>query len=536
MQLRRFAGLVLGSALFATACDSPTQFDTRPRASAVAAEKSVIIGFDSHPGAAEVALVQSFGGQVTRQYKYVRALAATIPSAQEDALRAAAGVRFVEDVVYMTPFGGKQITDYGVSKIEAPEAWKLGYKGSNVKVGIFDSGIDIDHPDLIVAGGIDLVGDGNGLDDCQGHGTHVAGIVGAKANGRYTVGVAPKAQLYSMRFADCAWAGASTDKMIAGLEWAIDNDMDVVNMSFGFGVQGVPLPTLGPLSEGVDEALTLAYQAGIVLIAASGNSAALPASNNLPYVGWPASHPDVIAVGATDENDNLSTFSQFGAEQELTAPGVNNLSSYPVGTGIETSLYVTTDNNNELEAIAMLFSAKTDSRGLTVPAIYANAGSPVDYSLQSCTGKIAVVIRGGPTFAQKAEFARDAGCAGLIIHNNQPGNFNGTLGTEVDAQGRPWLPVVSVTLDDGLYLRDQINARATTLNLVNISGNLQLASGTSMAAPHAAGVAALIREKYPALSAPDVRAKLRSSSNDLGAPGWDPVYGYGRINAKRAVQ
>jgi subtilisin family serine protease len=536
MHVRSLFALALGAALFGAACDTPTEFDARQRNSVLAADKSVIVGFDAHPSAAELAVIQSFGGVVTRQFKYVRAVAATIPAAQEDALRAAAGVRFVEDNVTLTPFGNRQITDYGVSLIQAPEAWKLGYRGDGVKVGIFDSGIDVDHPDLVVAGGIDLVGDGNGLDDCQGHGTHVAGITGARNGSRHTVGVAPRAQLYSMRFADCAWGGASIDKMIAGLEWAIDNGIDVINMSFGFGVQGVPLPTMGPLSEGADEALTLAYQAGIVLIAASGNSAALPAQNNVPYVGWPASHPDVIAVGATDENDNLSTFSQFGTDQELTAPGVNNLSSYPVGTGLETSLFVTSDNENELEAIPMLYAALTSTKGLATQAIYVGAGSPVDYALQSCAGKTAVAIRGGPTFAQKAEFARDAGCAALIIHNNQPGNFNGTLGTPVDAQGREWLPVVSVSLDDGLYLKNQIETRTTTLELFNVNGNLQLASGTSMAAPHAAGVAALIVQRNPAWTPAQVREKLRTSAVDLGVPGWDPVFGYGRINAMRAVQ
>jgi subtilisin family serine protease len=536
MHVRSLSALAFSAALLGAACDTPTTFEAQRRNDLVDATKSVIIGFNARPSAADIALVESFGSVVTRQFKYVRAVAATIPAGQEDALRAAAGVRFVEDNVTLTPFGNKQITDYGVSLIEAPAAWKLGYQGDGVKVGIFDSGIDIDHPDLVVAGGIDLVGDGNGLDDCQGHGTHVAGITGARNGSRHTVGVAPRAQLYSMRFADCAWGGASIDKMIAALEWAIDNGMDVVNMSFGFGVQGVPLPTMGPLSEGADEALTLAYQAGIVLIAASGNSAAAPAQNNVPYVGWPASHPDVIAVGATDENDNLSSFSQFGTDQEVTAPGVNNLSSYPVGTGLETSLFVTSDNGRELEAIPMLYSALTSTKGLTTAAIYVGAGSPVDYALQSCAGKTAVAIRGGPTFAQKAEFARDAGCAALIIHNNQPGNYNGTLGTPVDAQGRAWLPVVSVSLDDGLYLKNQIEAQATTLKLFNINGNLQLASGTSMAAPHAAGVAALIVQRNPTWTPVQVREKLGTSSVDLGVPGWDPIFGYGRINALRAVQ
>jgi serine protease len=532
----RFPRAVALIAVIAAACDSPTEHIAGRRDDVLLAEKAVLVGFVSQPGPAELALIERFGGRVTRQFKYVRVVAATIPAAQESALEGTAGVRFVEDIVTMTPFGGRQITDYGVSKIEAPGAWAAGYQGQGVKVGIFDSGIDIDHPDLIVAGGIDLVGDGHGLDDCQGHGTHVAGIVGARKDGRYTVGVAPKVELYSMRLADCAWGGAGTDKIIAGLEWAIDNGIDVINMSFGFGVQGVPLPTMGPLSEGADEALTLAHQAGIVLIAASGNSAALPASNNLPYVGWPASHADVIAVGATDENDNLSTFSQFGTDQELTAPGVNNLSSYPMGTGVETSLYVTSDNSRELEAIPMLYSAMTSRKGLTASTIYAGAGSPVDYTLNSCVGKTAVVIRGGPTFAQKAEFAKDAGCAALIIHNNQPGNYNGTLGTPVDAQGRSWLPVVSVTLDDGLYLKNQAETKPTVTTLFNVAGNLQLASGTSMASPHAAGVAALILSRYPGWSNAEVRARLRSSANDLGAPGWDPLFGYGRINARKAVE
>ena len=539
MQVRYVFLLALGPAIAIAACDdSPTeQVREHRQADVVSAGESFIVGFTSHPGSAEIALIESLGGTVTRQFKYVRALAATIPADKEEVLRASSGVRFVESNVTMTPFGGKQITDYGVSKIEAPGAWALGYQGQGIKVGIFDSGIDVDHPDLVVAGGIDLVGDGNGLDDCQSHGTHVAGIVGARNNGRYTVGVAPKVQLYSMRFADCAWAGASTDKMIAGLEWAIDNGIQVINMSFGFGVQGVPLPTMGPLSEGADEALTLAHQAGIVLVAASGNSVGgLPASINVAYVGWPASHPNVIAVGATDANDNLASFSQFGAEQDVTAPGVDNLSAFPVGTGVETSLFVPTDNNRELEAIPMLYSSFTSSKGLTTPAIYVNGGTPVDYTLQSCIGKTAIAVRGGPTFAQKAEWAKDAGCSALIIHNNQPGNYNGTLGAPLDPQGRAWLPVVSVTLDDGLYLRDQINAQATKTTLFNVTGNLQLASGTSMASPHAAAVAALILNRNPGWSPDQVRDKLRSSAQDLGAPGFDPMFGYGRINAKRAVQ
>jgi subtilisin len=529
---RFFLNLVAGIVLVAAACDrsAPTELSPSiaPSLSAAAEHKIVLVGFHSTPGAGEAALIAGLGGEVLHQYKYIPVLAASIPTSVEETLAADPRVAYVENDLAIHPLGSKQIVDYGVSKIEAPAAWALGYRGQGIKVGIFDSGIDIDHPDLTVVGGIDLVGDGNGLDDCNGHGTHVAGIVAARDGSRHTVGVAPRAQLYSMRFADCDWAGATVATMIQGIEWAIDNGMDVVNMSFGFAVEGVvPLPTI--LSEAADAAFDAAYQSGIVLVAASGNS-------STPYVGYPAAYETVIAVGATDEADNLATFSQWGTDQELTAPGVNNLSSYIFGQGQETSVTVDTDSDRELEAIALEFAGMTARRGITAATVYAGLGTAVEFASVNCTEGIALMTRGGPTFAQKAEAAMNAGCAAAIIHNNQPGNFNGTLGTATTSDGRSWIPVVSITLDDGLYLKDQIDSRATRTTLLNVAGNLAIFSGTSMASPNAAGVAALVLSKNPALSPDQVRAVLRGSANDLGTPGWDPVFGYGRVNARRAVE
>jgi subtilisin family serine protease len=91
-------------------------------------------------------------------------------------------------------------------------------------------------------------------------------------------------------------------------------------------------------------------------------------------------------------------------------------------------------------------------------------------------------------------------------------------------------------LDEGLYLKDQIASRRTRTTLLNVAGNVTVLSGTSMASPHATAVAALILSKNPALSPDQVRAVLRASSVDLGAPGWDPLFGYGRVSARRAVE
>ncbi|CAN5155741.1 hypothetical protein BH20GEM2_BH20GEM2_05120 [soil metagenome] len=513
---------MMGLALFATACDNPTPtaVPTESLRSVATGEKTVLVGFTSQPGDPEAALVESLGGRVVYRYKYIPVFAAVISADQQDVLAAVSGVAYVEEDHEVRALGGKQITDYGVSKIEAPAAWALGFSGRSVRVGIFDSGVDLEHPDLEVTGGIDLVGDGSGFDDCNGHGTHVAGIVGARNNGNHTVGVAPRTTIYSMRLLNCEGSG-SFSTMIKGLEWAIDNGMQVVNMSFG-----TVLPTV--LSEAADAALQAAYDRGIVLVGASGNS-------STAYVGYPASHPAVIAVGATDDQDMLASFSQFGTEQDLTAPGVNNLASYPVGKGVETALTVGSDNGRELEAIALAFAGMTRKRGLTASTLYAGLGTPADFETVDCTGKTALVTRGGISFAAKTANAMDAGCAAVIIHNSQPGNFNGTLGTATSPSGAAWIPAVSISLEEGLYLKDQIESRPTSTTVLNTTGNLAILSGTSMASPHAAGVAALVLSKNPTLTPVQVRNVLRSSANDLGTPGWDPVFGHGRVNAKRAV-
>lgn len=522
----------LAFTLLLAACESgvPTQAVVgNTSASVIAADVTVLVGFTTSPGPAETALVETLGGRVTHRYEHFPILSVTISSDRLSALAAASGVKYVNANSTRQLFGGRQIVDYGVSKVEAPGAWSLGFRGQGVKVGIFDTGIDINHPDLVVAGGVDLIGDGNGLDDCHSHGTHVAGIVAARNNGRYVVGVAPAAQLYAMRFFDCFGGGATLERELMGIDWAITNGMDVINMSFGgvidpLGLVGSPVPD--PAEQ---EAMDSAYARGIVLIAASGNS-------SVPYVSYPAGYASVVSVGATDDADMLASFSQWGSDQEVTAPGVTNLSTVPMGFGQSTSLTVDSDNDRELEAIPFEFAGLTDRRGLRAPAVYANLGSPADYAGVDCPGRIAVVMRGGPTFAQKAQAAMDAGCAGIVIHNVAPGNFNGTLGADTSAGGRPWLPAVSVSLEDGLYLKDRIAAGPTTVTLLNAVGDLGIKSGTSMASPHATGVAAIILSKNPGLTPAQVRQVLRASADDLGTAGWDPVFGYGRVNARRSVQ
>ena len=203
----------------------------------------------------------------------------------------------------------EEILPWGIDRIgaELVHSWN---KGQDVKVAILDTGIDLDHPDLRVAGNVSFVeGTVNGDDD-NGHGTMVAGIVAALDNGIGMVGIAPEVELYAVKVLDSEGIGTSR-AIRRGIEWAIDNDMQVVNMSFG---------CTSKLPQEVKAALKKAYQAGIVLVAAAGNEGTTSGEEN--SIRAPARNTQVIAVGAIDELDNRYSFSSSGDTLELVGPGV----------------------------------------------------------------------------------------------------------------------------------------------------------------------------------------------------------------------
>ena len=180
-----------------------------------------------------------------------------------------------------------------------------------MSVAVIDTGRP-NAPDLAanIKGG-NYVTPGASPQDDNGHGTHVAGIIAAVDNTLGVIGVAPRASLYAVKVLDDAGVGSYSD-VISGLQWAVSNGMQVVNMSFG-----------GPDYAPLRAAITAASNAGIVLVAAAGNSG--PGANT---VGYPAKYPEVIAVAATDSANTVASFSSRGPEVELAAPGVSILSTY----------------------------------------------------------------------------------------------------------------------------------------------------------------------------------------------------------------
>ena len=152
----------------------------------------------------------------------------------------------------------------------------------------------MDHPDLKISGGRSFVEGISTFDDDFGHGTHVAGIIAAQDNDIGTIGVAPDSQIYSVKVLNKFGEGVQSN-VIAGINWAIEQQMDIINLSIA-SQQGSYL---------LKEALQKAYDQGIIIVAASGNF-----TNNVEGtdVLYPARYPSVIAVGSIDENLKKSFF------------------------------------------------------------------------------------------------------------------------------------------------------------------------------------------------------------------------------------
>lgn len=204
-----------------------------------------------------------------------------------------------------------QSLPWGVDRVDAELVWPTDNTANPVKVAVIDTGISKDHTDLKnnIKGGVNTINSRKGWNDDSGHGSHVAGIIAAVNNSMGVVGVAPEADLYAVKVLGANGSGFLSD-VIEGLQLAVANGMQVVNMSLGTNSE----------VQSMHDAVTAAYNAGITLIAAAGNSGGA--------VSYPAAYPEVIAVSATDSNNNLASFSSRGPEVDLTAPGVSIYSTY----------------------------------------------------------------------------------------------------------------------------------------------------------------------------------------------------------------
>ena len=202
-----------------------------------------------------------------------------------------------------------------------PNVW-VQTMGEGIKVAVLDTGIDLDHPDL--KDGIAAVKDftGDGVEDINGHGTHCAGIIGARLNDVGFVGVAPKTELLIAKVLGNDGSGAFS-WIADGVLWAVEQGADIISMSLG-----------GPISSHrLYQAIHVALAKGVMVLCAAGNEGSLFQNS----IGYPGRYGGVITVASHDENGNRSGFSSRGGEIDVMAPGSNIWSTYVDGGYAELS-------------------------------------------------------------------------------------------------------------------------------------------------------------------------------------------------------
>jgi subtilisin family serine protease len=448
--------------------------------------------------------------------------------AQRDVVRHADGI-----VSATQPYlGSPEFIPWGVHDVGATEVWDANGNGlvdagapagKGVTVAVIDNGADFGHPDIgaaydrslsacFLAPGCSPVDDIAGED--QGHGVAAASVIAAPVNGVGVVGVAPRATIVSYRAGDSSTGSLTDSAILAALDRAITDRVDVINMSFG-GTSSSPAERW---------MLAEAAAQGIVAVASAGNGD--DHSGSKPPVQSPGRLPTVIGVGATDSTHSLADFSSFGHGLDLVAPGVAVPMDGVRGTGLDSGLAIAGANAPTIGNLAFEFSP---TGTVTGPLQAIGLGTAADVAGLDLSGKIALIRRGSITFAEKVANAAAAGASAAIIFNNQPGTINGTLGSTGA------IPAIEISAADGALLTDRLGHGSVGATLRVAATDYVDWDGTSFSAPHVAGVVALLLSVDPSLTPAQVRQALDATATDLGKAGYDQRFGYGLVDACAAV-
>ena len=503
--------------------------------------------------------VTRVGGVVKVRWARLGAVAARVTAEQRAALAQDSEVLSIEPDRPVHAFTRQALvttgtvgeyTD-GIKQVQAPAVWDanndgvldaLAPNGTGIKVCIIDSGWDNRHPELkaAYAGGKDFVDDDDEPLDFDkttqkwggGHGTHTAATIVAQLGSAGSVtpgdepngvaGVAPGVELLVARVLNTKGNGSTSD-IISALDWCQTQGAKIASLSLG-------APDKSATEE---EAFQRAVQGGMLPVAASGNSATGDAASDEALgVAFPAGYDGVVAVGSVNFSGAHSVFSQLGPQLSLVGPGENVLSAMILGSESYSQVGV---DGQTFKSNSISFAPAGEYTGTMLTCGTGNSVTSCGAEA-TCSGFVAYVDRGGTdatgaglTFAKKVDFMRKAGARAVIVGNNDPtdgvGNF--TLGGD-----GTWLPAAAVSNEDSVTIK-KFKGKSAQVKLVGV--DYARLSGTSMATPHVAGVAALVWSARPSLTAAQVRKLLEDSAKDLGPAGQDHSYGFGLVQAKDAL-
>ncbi|MDC0712380.1 S8 family serine peptidase [Stigmatella sp. ncwal1] len=494
--------------------------------------------------------VSFLGGQVRSVYQQVPALVARLSPREHAALASAPGVVGIEPDLPRYALGWPavpppallrarsrtgHVDEYtpGLNRVQAPAVWDADHNGvlddgaptgEGIKVCIIDSGMDPGHPELKEAylDGWDFVeGDAEPWDRTaqgqpgSGHGTHVAGIIAAQLGSdgqpgpgvhrHGVVGVAPGAKLLIARVLNTegrAWLG----DILSALDWCQRQGAHIASLSLG-GPQPSPLE---------QAAFQTAEAHGMLVIAAAGNSGGA--------LEYPAALPSVLAVGAVDADSARAPFSCQGGNLTLMAPGVDVRSSILTGTGAVSEVAL----GGTAHASRALFMAPSGHQ--TRPLVdCGEAHTARTCRGATCEGFVAYIQRSTVSLSDQLTHVMRQGATAALIANTR--DEGGLPDLALDDWG-PWVPAAVVSHSSGVQLRQRLGAEVDVTLHPSDYASL---TGTSMATPHVAGVAALVWSRRPSLTAAQVRYLLVSAAKDLGPPGKDPEHGHGLVQAKASL-
>jgi len=409
----------------------------------------------------------------------------------------------------------QQLTPYAVYQSQANQVPFNSNAG--MKVCVIDSGLDRSNPDFNWGGitGDNDSGTGNWDEHGGPHGTHVAGTVGAADNNVGVVGMAPGVDMHIIKVFNADGWGYSSDLAHAAQK-CTDAGANIITMSLGGG---------GSNSTESNAFQTFTDNGGLVL-AAAGND-----GNNVR--SYPAGYSSVMMVGANDSDNNIADFSQYpscttttgkGKHRqtvtdesicvEVTAGGVDTLSTYPAG--------MATSSTMSADGQVYVSSSMENAGSVSGSTYFMGTAEAID---GGANGSICVIDRGNISFHDKVKNCEDSGGIGAILINNEAGMLYGTLGDT----NATTIPAVGAAFEDRAALVASSNAN------INIgTSDYGLMSGTSMATPAVAGIAALVWSNHNDCTGTEIRDALKATAQDSGAAGHDVYFGHGIVKAKAA--